>query len=143
MANYKEISKAYYLDTKDWLDGYTEYDTKKKYYKIIAYSGDKSSHGMGNKATQYRIPADKVDIVDRFIFVTEKFTEYCVLTMTMKKSESEYSKKLWDLYMKAMDSMDFIFKDKWDYRSNWCWIESPPVSIRYHKDELLKNKEVA
>ena len=119
----KGLDKAYYQDATDLLANKQEFDCKKKHYRILAYAGDHSSSGMGNKARIYRIPADKVSKVDDYLHINELFTEYSMMALTCdnRYQKSEYGSKLFDIWCKAQDSMQDIFRDKWDYRSSWCW----------------------
>lgn len=127
----KTLDKAYYLDAREMLENKQEFDCDKRYYGIMAYAGDHSSGGMGNKARVYRIPASQVSTVDDYIHIDDHFKEYSILTLMChnRYQKSPYGAKLYRLWCKAQDSMQTIFTDKWDYRSSWCWIERPRVKI--------------
>jgi hypothetical protein len=101
----------------------------RKSYKIIACGGDHSVGGMGRKARTYNIPLDKVNDVDTYIDMCEHFSTYASMAVLCEGYgvKNEAANKVVMQHLETADLMSDIFQDKWDYRTEWCWMEFPNV----------------
>ena len=125
LTKFEQLAEATYLEMMDTLNRDSKYKYTKDSYKIIAHSGDKSCGGMCHIATTYNIPKEQFVKVDKYIDIEELFSYHTSMSYVMGRKPGKCSNKVWDTYMEVRATMEDIFEDKWDYRSSWCWIETP------------------
>ena len=129
MAKLDQLAKCALKDMEYTLNReMPKFKNAKKSYKIIACGGDHSVGGMGRKAKTYDIPLNKVHDVDVYIDMCEHFSDYAMMATMCKSVKSKFATEVVYKHLGAQDLVQDIFEDKWDYRTQWCWVEFPEVA---------------
>ena len=117
------------------------------HYTMVCTHGDQAAGGLGDTAIQYKVEPQHYDLARHYVEFQDSYEQYqshifdyyhtgpCLeLDMETHTLLFRYRNQLFDRMMAAG-----IFTCKYDYRSNWCLLESPShVPAKWKKDIFRK-----
>lgn len=109
-----------------------------KSYRIIACSGDCAAGAMGSTAAIYKVPEIHFHTVREYIYAAD-LMEYVVQKNGFVPVEqlSQEDREVYERFKKARDAMKEteIFQIKYDWRSEWTWLEVPEADDPIWNDD--------